>query len=495
MPSILDLVNEYYELERQKADAGGALEQAAELRLQCLKFFLEFDLGPPYAHMHQAHAEATEPAGAAYDEGLTAGAGSDEIPGAELTGIGSSPIPDDVPPAEAAGHSAFYDAVTPAAEPGQVVEPEPAEHAGGPLDVHDDVLNQTVDDFFSAHVEPPGAEAPVEATEIGPDEIESIPLEDEVPPEAPVVPAGIAAIDEAAPVPAAPASPVEWAAQLPDQPAAMAAAVPDLPALPGLDETLPPRSAQEAAPEPPAPVPVPMPDVPRAEPVPAPAPIGQWDAAVQFSAPERPEPAPAAPPVFDLPLTFEVTQPVAPPLRPGAAPTIPPTVSPAHAPVFEAAPVPAAAPAPAFVPGPAPIFVPTPQPAAEPPPPPVGLAYAISDPSRVTVHFLDGDVKRGIVRELGIDATDLCLFSMDEKSSDSFPVAALKAVFVIAQPGAKPTGGGGREMSVTFKDGRNLKGSSPDFNPGGRMFTLYPEPRQGNVDRVIVFKDATDEVK
>ncbi|MBI5526997.1 MAG: hypothetical protein HY897_11735 [Deltaproteobacteria bacterium] len=458
MPSILDLVNEYFELERQKTDAGGALDQAAELRLQCLKFFLEFDLGPPYMHPQSAHTAAVDPAGEAFDERIPVPGDFDEIPGAELTGIGSSPIPDDIPPPEAAGHSTFYDAAAPEADPGPVADPSPAGHVGGPLDVHEDVLSQTVDEFFSSHVEPAGAEGPVDVADVGPDEIESIPLEEELPPDAAPEQAAAPTRDPAGPaeqevdVPAAPESAsgpgmTEWAAQLPARPAAAAAAA-DLPPFPELDA-------------------VPPAQPPATFPQPAPTPIVQWDAAVPLPEPAQAEPAAAALPAFDLPLTFDVPQPASPPLTPDTAATIPPSVLPAPAVIVEAGGAPA----------------------------PAGPAFAISDPSRVTVHFLDGDVKRGVIRELGTEATDLCLFGMDEKTSDSFPVAALKAVFVIAQPGTKPTGGGGREMSVTFKDGRNLKGNSPDFNPGGRMFTLYPEPRQGNVDRVIIFKDATDEVK
>ena len=51
-----------------------------------------------------------------------------------------------------------------------------------------------------------------------------------------------------------------------------------------------------------------------------------------------------------------------------------------------------------------------------------------------------------------------------------------------------------RRNEVTFKDGRTLKGRSPDFTAVAKVFTLYPEPRQGNIERVVVFKEATDEV-
>ena len=89
----------------------------------------------------------------------------------------------------------------------------------------------------------------------------------------------------------------------------------------------------------------------------------------------------------------------------------------------------------------------------------------------------------------------MVIFGNGDESPEAVQTGLLKAIFVIGTPGALTTGDGGRPLDITFKDGRSIKGSSTDYSPDRAMFTLIPEPRQGNIDRVIIVNEAVDEVR
>lgn len=539
MPSILDLVTEYSQLDKLRAERGGVLDQASEMRHQCLKFFLEFDLAAPYAAALGEHAASPAPeavvvpiAGVQEQHYLGVHGAEDQPPGAEITGYGTAPLgveaaspapaQDDVPITAQELDSEIMQQPLPDEPAPAHDSPPPGQEAApaassGPLDMHDADLSATVDDFFSTHVDTAGPAGPIAAPEmatldmasaqtgfpapvaepapplepmpqepvpaelamvepvlqeISTDDIESLPLDDAVAHDTPVTPHEDTPIPEPAPVAAAmepiPELPLTFD---PPAPAPVAAAV---------VEQAPMMTMELPASALPEPVPAPS---PTATPVPLAA---NWEMALppeQSGVHNAPAMAADAGPSFDLPLTFESPAPAPAPAAASFEPM--PIFTPDPAPTPVAAPVPEAV---SFEP--LPIVAPAPVPVATAAP-----AFAIAESHRVTVHFLDGDVKRGVVRELGYDANDLCLFSMDEQSSDYFPVAALKAVFLILQPGAKaPDLPAGKDLNVTFKDGRALKGRSPDFTPVIKVFTLYPDPRQGNIERVVVFKEAIDEV-
>ncbi|MFA6033908.1 MAG: hypothetical protein WC889_13485 [Myxococcota bacterium] len=140
--------------------------------------------------------------------------------------------------------------------------------------------------------------------------------------------------------------------------------------------------------------------------------------------------------------------------------------------------------------------VPPPEAEKTPPPAaPVKNTELVSTPSRVTLHFVDGDVRRGVVKSLRNDSSTVVIFGNADESPEAVQTGLLKAIFVIGNPGALTAGEGGRPLDITFKDGRAIKGVSADYSPDVVMFTLIPEPRQGNIDRVIIVNEAVDEAR
>jgi hypothetical protein len=120
----------------------------------------------------------------------------------------------------------------------------------------------------------------------------------------------------------------------------------------------------------------------------------------------------------------------------------------------------------------------------------------IGETRRVTVHFLDGDVKRGIIKSFLSDSREVLLKPGEDQAPERLPVSLLKVIFVMTNPGTAPAAAPeGKPVIVTFRDGRSLKGISPDFMQGCSVFTLFPEPRQGNIEKIAVFREATDEVR
>ena len=216
-----------------------------------------------------------------------------------------------------------------------------------------------------------------------------------------------------------------------------------------------PPPAQEAAPPLEAPPPAPVP------PVPAPPAVR--------AAEVRPAPAAATPP----------------PLSPMAEerPTVPPA---------------AARPAPAFrVPARTPLLTSASEP--EDLPLPTGPEEEASRSSlvqgehRVVVHTVEGQVLRGVLRDADLVAAAVPLL---EASGETTGVAAerVKAIFFMLDPGQAPPSCLGTKVRVTFGDGRQIAGMSPDYSPSAPGFFVVPVDTRTNTARIWVYRAAARQI-
>ncbi|MHB1847341.1 MAG: DUF6982 domain-containing protein [Deltaproteobacteria bacterium] len=261
-------------------------------------------------------------------------------------------------------------------------------------------------------------------------------------------------------------------------------------------------SPTETAPPPAFALPEPAPLLP--EPT---TPFAGWEPPL---APEwaPPEVAPAAPPMEPMPLDWGAPSAVAPPPAPDPVESLPA--------FFVAPPEPTAAPLPAN-PIPEPVLLqsitapgappPTddfdlPALAPEPPAPSIGVDRAqlfgeLRPPSvvpgehRVVVHMRAGLLKRGLLREADLEASELELeVPSGNAGPERIPLTQIKAIFFMLEPGAPPPAQEGQKVTIEFEDGRRLVGFCGQPRPSDPGFFLVPADIRSNTARIYVRREA-----
>jgi len=212
----------------------------------------------------------------------------------------------------------------------------------------------------------------------------------------------------------------------------------------------------------------------------------------QSSAPTRPSPPP-------MPFPKVVTAPSAVFAVPAPAPPAPPP--------------PLAMPVSAFTPPPAPpaplntrVATPIAPPPPEPVPVPVsdpfdrsGLSLGGVEPvqilvrgeHRVILHTVEGQVKRGSIREANLGADTVVL---EGPSIENLPRARVKAIFFMLAPGARAPAADGDKVRVTFKDGRQVAGYSRDQKDAALGFFVVPADNRTNTERIFIYRHAVQNV-
>ena len=105
---------------------------------------------------------------------------------------------------------------------------------------------------------------------------------------------------------------------------------------------------------------------------------------------------------------------------------------------------------------------------------------------KVTVHFLNGQVKRGAIKLMRKGDLGFTLDPVGTGHAEDISLAQLKAIFVHRRKKADSVRGQGPNLTVTFTDGRKVMGNSDDYQPGLPTFTLVPPPGRGQFERIIV---------
>jgi len=183
---------------------------------------------------------------------------------------------------------------------------------------------------------------------------------------------------------------------------------------------------------------------------------------------------PAGEPV-SLDFIGAVEAPPDPPARPSppiAPPPPPPVAAPVEPPV-QVAPAP---------------------PPPEPPPAPwdepdAPALHALVGSFRVVVHTVDGQVKRGTLLDPTLEVSPLELH-LPDGGSDHLPVDRVRAIFFMLTQGEPPAAPDGARVRVTFRDGRQVAGFSPDYDPAAPGFFMIPADTRTNTARIWVYRSA-----
>lgn len=115
---------------------------------------------------------------------------------------------------------------------------------------------------------------------------------------------------------------------------------------------------------------------------------------------------------------------------------------------------------------------------------------------KVTVHLLNGQVKRGVIRRFARDDSGFRLEPQGTGRAEDIPIQQCKAIFVHLA-GKAPPAVQGPSLTVTFTDRRSVQGVSDDYHPEAPMFSLVPSPgpRSGQFERIIVNTRAVKAVR
>jgi hypothetical protein len=113
---------------------------------------------------------------------------------------------------------------------------------------------------------------------------------------------------------------------------------------------------------------------------------------------------------------------------------------------------------------------------------------------RVVVHTVEGLVKRGVLADPALDTQALALAPQPGGAPEEIPTDKVKAIFFMLSPGEKAPAAEGKRVRVTFRDGRQIAGFSPDYHEDGIGFFMVPADTKTNTGRIWVYRAAVRQV-
>jgi hypothetical protein len=106
---------------------------------------------------------------------------------------------------------------------------------------------------------------------------------------------------------------------------------------------------------------------------------------------------------------------------------------------------------------------------------------------RVVLHTLEGQVRRGTVKDL--DLLDAVIrLAQPGRPPEAIAADRVKAIFFMQEPGTAVPPSAGRRVRVGFADGRQIVGFSEDVDSGEQGFFLVPADTRTHTARIYVFR-------
>ena len=136
-----------------------------------------------------------------------------------------------------------------------------------------------------------------------------------------------------------------------------------------------------------------------------------------------------------------------------------------------------------------------------PPPPPVtdvatgaevfGGQYLsptfVEGEHRVVLHTLEGQVRRGTVKDLDL-LDPVIRLAQPGRAPEAIAADRVKAIFFMQEPGMAALPSVGRRIRVGFADGRQIVGFSEDVDSADQGFFLVPADPRTHTARIYVFR-------
>jgi len=106
---------------------------------------------------------------------------------------------------------------------------------------------------------------------------------------------------------------------------------------------------------------------------------------------------------------------------------------------------------------------------------------------RVVLHTLEGQVRRGTVRDLDL-LDPVIRLAQPGRPPEAIAAERVKAIFFMQEPGTSPPPSSGRRIRVGFSDGRQIVGFSEDVDGAEVGFFLVPADTRTHTARIYVFR-------
>ncbi len=113
---------------------------------------------------------------------------------------------------------------------------------------------------------------------------------------------------------------------------------------------------------------------------------------------------------------------------------------------------------------------------------------------RVIIHTLEGQVKRGTLRDTDLLDHMVQLEQQTGFAPERIQVSRLKAVFFMLPAGSRPPGASGQKLRVTFNDGRQIAGFCSDYTPNAPGFFVIPADNRTNTARIFIYRSSVQSV-
>jgi len=130
--------------------------------------------------------------------------------------------------------------------------------------------------------------------------------------------------------------------------------------------------------------------------------------------------------------------------------------------------------------------------APEPDPFAASLSFVSGD-HRVVLHTVEGQVLRGSIANADLTDSELPLMQPNGAVA-RIPAETVKAVFFMLPTGERPPPAAGTRVRVTFADGRQISGLSPDYSPNSLGFFVLPLETRTNTARVWVYRGSARQI-
>ncbi|MHB8875720.1 MAG: DUF6982 domain-containing protein, partial [Myxococcaceae bacterium] len=118
---------------------------------------------------------------------------------------------------------------------------------------------------------------------------------------------------------------------------------------------------------------------------------------------------------------------------------------------------------------------------------PLSLSFIEGD-HKVTVHTIEGQVKRGTIRDLDLMDDIIPLEQQVGFAPEAIPAKRMKAVFFMLPAGSRQPPAAGKKLRITFIDGRQVAGFSTDYQGDEPGFFIVPADNRTNIARIFIYR-------
>jgi hypothetical protein len=113
---------------------------------------------------------------------------------------------------------------------------------------------------------------------------------------------------------------------------------------------------------------------------------------------------------------------------------------------------------------------------------------------RVIIHTVEGQVKRGAIRDVDLLDETIPLEQQTGFAPERIPIKRIKAIFFMLATGSRPPQPDGQKIRITFIDGRQVAGFSHDYKGTGEGFFVIPADTRTNTSRIFIYRASVQTV-